>query len=97
VTAQAKRERIRRQDLTERRCSRSQFDEAEPEDQQQGLWSHKKLLAMDLKFCLAVLRSGETRARRGRQLDSAIGGLTEVAPRSDDGPARDLRRAIGAV
>jgi hypothetical protein len=42
----------------ERRCSRSQLDEAEPEDRE-GTWSHQRLLVMDLKFCLAVLSSGE--------------------------------------
>jgi hypothetical protein len=61
VTALAKRERIRRQDLFDRRLpeSRSRHAESEPEDRQEGMWSRKRLLAMDLKFCLAVLRSGE--------------------------------------
>jgi hypothetical protein len=58
TAALAKRERIRHVDLVERRRSRSQFDEALPEDGQ-GTWSQKKLIEMDLKFCLAVLRSGE--------------------------------------
>jgi hypothetical protein len=53
-----KRERIRHKDLVERRCSKSQFDESEPEDRE-GTWSRERLLVMDLKFCLAVLSSGE--------------------------------------
>jgi hypothetical protein len=57
MTMLAKRERIRHKDLVELR--RSQLAEAEPEDHREGAWSREKLLRMDLKFCVAVLRSGE--------------------------------------
>jgi hypothetical protein len=57
TAALAKRERIRHVDLVELRRSRSQFDESQPEDRQEGNWSREKLLAMDLRFRSAVERS----------------------------------------
>jgi hypothetical protein len=55
MTAPAKRERVRRQDLTALRCSRSRFDEPLPEDQQNGNWSRQKLLEMNLRFTKSML------------------------------------------